>query len=98
MKEWDLGALESFTSFPAAVEQERDKYYILKNGEKYKLVSRDCPHAGYTVEAEDDEIVCPLHGWTFDAETGVCQNVPVRELACFEIQVKDGHLIALIQN
>lgn len=48
------------------------------------LVERLCPHrqADLSVfaEIEDGELVCTLHGWRFDLETGTCANADDRKL------------------
>jgi UDP-MurNAc hydroxylase len=48
------------------------------------IVERLCPHrqADLSVfaEIEDGELVCTLHGWRFDLETGTCANADDRKL------------------
>ncbi|AFC33252.1 Rieske domain-containing protein [Paenibacillus mucilaginosus 3016] len=98
MKEVALGAVNEFTTFPAKVEVESKAYFVLKELDTYHLVSRTCPHAGARVEAEDGELVCPLHGWTFDEHNGACLNVPVKRLASYPVEVRDGQLIAQMEE
>lgn len=92
----ELGPQEQFTDFPAEVEIENKKYWVLKNDEpdSYRLVSRKCPHAGGLVDVENGELVCPLHGWEFDAHTGACLNVPTKSLTAYTVAVQNGQLIA----
>ncbi|MCZ8519921.1 MULTISPECIES: Rieske (2Fe-2S) protein [Paenibacillus] len=98
MKEITLGPLEEFSRFPAEVEVESKAYYVLQEFDKYHLVSRTCPHAGAQVEAEDGELVCPLHGWTFSEHNGACLNVPVKPLASYPVTVRNGQLIARMEE
>lgn len=98
MKEIELGLEEAFTKLPAAIEIGRLSYLLLKQGDTYRLVSRSCPHAGQMVEIEDGELVCPMHGWTFDQHTGACLNVPSKGLAPYEVRVENGTLIALLHD
>ena len=48
------------------------------------IVQRACPHreADLSVfgEVEGTELVCTLHGWRFDLETGQCRNADDRPL------------------
>ena len=48
------------------------------------IVQRACPHreADLSVfgEVEGNELVCTLHGWRFDLETGRCRNADDRPL------------------
>ncbi|MGD9997230.1 MAG: Rieske 2Fe-2S domain-containing protein [Ilumatobacteraceae bacterium] len=48
------------------------------------VCERTCPHrqADLTVfgELEGDELVCTLHGWRFDVNTGECRNATNRKL------------------
>ncbi|MFC4779267.1 Rieske (2Fe-2S) protein [Paenibacillus sp. GCM10023252] len=91
-----LGEVGAFGSFPAEVKIGHHSYYLAKDGEGFGLVSRVCPHAGYEVEIEDGEFYCPLHGWTFDLESGRCLNVPSTGLRRFEVIVREGQFIAMM--
>lgn len=99
MREVVIGRPEQYDSFPAEVEIENKPYFLLKgmeNGEGYRLLSRRCPHAGDTVELEESELVCPMHGWTFEVRTGRCHNVPSAQLKAFEVELREGRLVALL--
>ena len=96
MRETDLGAEAEFGKLPAEVSVGRDSYYLVKDGERYRLLSRVCPHAGYLVEEEQGEFYCFMHGWSFDKTSGKCLNVPSAELASFDVVAKEGRLIALL--
>lgn len=97
MREITIGTVEAFTSFPAEVTVEGKPYFLLKEGEGYALLSRRCPHAGDTVELEDGEFVCWMHGWTFEMHTGRCHNVPSARLTSFEAAAKpDGTLVVML--
>lgn len=96
MQEIELGNESSYDKFPAEVKLGRDSYYLTRCGEGYRLLSRVCPHAGYLVEEENDELYCFMHGWSFDKSTGKCYNVPSAELMSYDVEVRDGVLVALI--
>ncbi|MDQ1910347.1 Rieske (2Fe-2S) protein [Paenibacillus sp. GD4] len=97
MAETRIGAVMDFTSFPAEVSLDNQAYYLVKDGADYRLFSRRCPHAGARVEAADDCFECPVHGWTFDLETGACENVPSASLKSLSVIEREGALFAAIE-
>jgi anthranilate 1,2-dioxygenase ferredoxin component len=97
MKELVLGSQDSFQSFPAEVEIKYHPYFLFKDEGGYRLISRICPHAGYPVDIEGGEFLCPLHGWAFELESGRCTNVSSASLSVFPVIVRDGELIALVE-
>jgi nitrite reductase (NADH) small subunit len=38
-------------------------------------------------------VVCPWHGWEFDAETGVCPEDDGMRVAVYEVRVEDGRVL-----
>lgn len=92
-----LGKLENFQSFPAAIEVEQHSYYLLRSeAGEFKLVSRRCPHMGYTVEYQDGKVICDLHDWTFDARTGICNELPGECLKAYPVEVIDGVVTVIL--
>lgn len=62
---------------------------------RYYATDGICPHAAGPLAAGDlerHEIVCPLHGWSFDIRTGRCTNVEGMDIEAFDVQVVDGEL------
>lgn len=88
-----LGPVSQFDPIPAEIEVEGRPCMLLKDGSTYRVVSRKCPHAGQLVEWEDGELVCPMHGWSFNPHTGACLNVPAKGLREYSVVVQDGVLI-----
>ena len=47
-------------------------------------MQRTCPHRGADLsvfgEIDGEDLVCSLHGWHFDLETGNCRNADDRAL------------------
>ena len=37
-------------------------------------------------------LFCPLHSYSFDAETGACDNPEIRSVRIYEAAVRDGQL------
>lgn len=56
-------------------------------------VSDTCPHAGGSLSQgmlDGRELICPLHAWGFDIETGVSPNDPGCALPVHDARVTDG--------
>jgi nitrite reductase/ring-hydroxylating ferredoxin subunit len=56
-------------------------------------VSDTCPHAGGSLSEgmiDGRELICPLHAWGFDVETGTSPDDPSCVLSVYEIRVSDG--------
>lgn len=91
-----IGSVLDFTDFPASITIDNDPYFILRKlckGDEqptYKLVSAICPHAGGEVRPLENELICPLHYWSFDAGTGESTNVPGEQLECRPIEIHNG--------
>jgi len=96
MQQIELGAAAGYERFPAEVKIGRDHYYLTRCGDGYRLLSRVCPHAGYLVEEENEELYCFMHGWSFDKATGKCLNVPSAELASYDVEVRGDILVATV--
>ncbi|TXK74485.1 Rieske 2Fe-2S domain-containing protein [Paenibacillus sp. N3.4] len=96
MREILLGSEQTFRNMPVEIDIENKKYWILKDSDldSYRLVSRKCPHAGALVEMEYGEMVCPMHGWSFDLHSGTCLNIPTKGLTAYTIIVIEGMLFA----
>ncbi|SEO20952.1 Rieske 2Fe-2S domain-containing protein [Paenibacillus sp. OV219] len=94
-----IGSVEDFTAFPAHVKVDMQPHYIVeakrKEGEeqRYSLISAICPHAGGIVRPHLNELVCPLHYWCFDAQTGESTNVPGETLECAPLEIRDGKFV-----
>jgi len=60
-------------------EISKDTFNIKCNNREYK-VQKYCPHMGADLSkighcTKDNHIVCGLHGWKFDLQTGDCTNI-----------------------
>ncbi len=77
------------------IQEHELAVFNLGNG-KYAAVDNACPHRGGPLcdgIVTGDTVVCPLHGWKTDLETGhvVKPDICVRTLR-YEVQVEDGML------
>ena len=76
----------------------------LGTGDRFLAVDNQCPHRGGPLGdgiIAGDSVVCPLHAWKINLETGTVQR-PAGTAACvraYETRVADGViLIALPSN
>ena len=72
---------------------------VFKVNEKIFVVSNTCPHqqAGAIHDGfiEDENVVCPLHGWTFKLCDGRLHN-GARGLDAFPSKIIDGKLYSKV--
>ena len=95
-----IGKLDNFPEFPAEVTlgPHAETYFVLReksggaDSYVYRLASAVCPHAGGYVQAFNGELVCPLHFWAFDSETGESTNMIGETLECQPLELIDGEL------
>lgn len=96
MSEIDLGPLEQYEALPAEVTIDHSPYWLVRSEDgEYRLLNGLCPHAGGEVKPMNDVLFCPLHFWTFDAQSGACLNVPDERLLHRQVVVRDGRLVAI---
>ncbi len=93
----DVGAVHEMRFEPGFPVRVDDRFIaivprILSDGTRaFAAVDDRCPHAGASLASgwlDGDQLVCPLHGWEFDLDTGTCpvgaewavQTWPVREV------------------
>ena len=96
MAEIVLGKAVDFHSFPMKIEVEQMSFYLLKDQDQFTLVSRICPHMGYPVEIGENSLVCHLHGWTFDIQTGRCREISNECLKCHLVKEINGELVVFL--
>lgn len=99
MSEIDLGHIVDYAALPAEVSIDNAPYWLVRcdDGE-YRLLSGLCPHAGGEVRPMNGVLFCPLHFWTFDAQSGSCLNMPDDRLMHRSVIIRDGRLIAIGQD
>src|SRR5690349_7015024 len=90
----DLGPVSALGELPARVAVGTRSFFVVRQGEGYRLLSTVCPHQGGTVTDTGTRFECPLHNWKFDRQTGRCLNAPSRSLTSHTAVVEAGHLIA----
>lgn len=68
---------------------------IFNLGARFLAIQNSCPHRGGPLAdgiVSGDKIVCPLHAWKFNLETGAAENAPSRGscVQTFATRVEDG--------
>jgi nitrite reductase (NADH) large subunit len=72
---------------PVAVFHGRDGRWVAAHG--------ICPHkSGPLVDSiyGNGRLVCPLHSYSFDIVTGICDNPEIRPVQIFQTMIRDGRL------
>lgn len=55
-----------------------------------------CPHAGGPIgegTMEGSVVTCPWHGYSFDVETGACENHPEAVATCYKVSVQGEDIL-----
>lgn len=82
---------------------ELESVLLLRTGEQVRGWINVCPHAGRRLDyapgqflrAGNGELVCPVHGATFELDQGVCTAGPCRgqSLRVLSLQVAGGQVL-----
>lgn len=88
-----------------SIAGELESVLLLRHGEQVKGWLNVCPHAGRRLDyapgmfllSAAGEVVCPVHGATFELEQGLCTAGPCRgqSLRALPLQVVDGQVLLL---
>jgi nitrite reductase/ring-hydroxylating ferredoxin subunit len=73
------------------VRVKGDEMAVFKNNGKLYGVQNICPHEGGQLckgWIEGGEVVCPLHGYKFDLQTGACSTDPSLKVKVFHLVVQ----------
>lgn len=84
----------------AVLAGEAESVLLLRRGTAVRAWLNACPHAGRRLDyapglfllSKAGELVCPVHGATFELEAGACTGGPCRgqSLRALAVQVHDG--------
>ncbi|RKP54011.1 Rieske (2Fe-2S) protein [Cohnella endophytica] len=95
-QEIEIGTIDAFGELPAEITLEHTPYWLVRTSAgEYRLLLAVCPHAGGDIRPLNGMLICPLHFWTFDSETGKCLNDPDERLMQRTVLVRDGRLFAI---
>lgn len=66
---------------------------------EFAAMGNVCPHRGGPLGqgvVEDGKVVCPWHGWAFDAKTGVSTHSAQAMVEVFELKIEGGDVLVKI--
>jgi nitrite reductase/ring-hydroxylating ferredoxin subunit len=69
---------------------------VFRREGRFFAIEGICPHEGAPLGHGDLEggcVVCPRHGWTYDLETGFCEQDPEHPIARFPARVEAGMVV-----
>ena len=78
---------------------ERDPLYVLALGDdQFAALSLVCTHRGCTVELQDENLVCPCHGSTYDRNGAVLRGPAEQPLRRFRVRVQPGAIEIVLKE
>ena len=75
------------------VEVQGKQIALYKREGKFYALENECKHQGGSLGEgfiEEKNVVCPLHGWKYNIETGDHAAMPNQKIEIFETKVEDG--------
>jgi nitrite reductase/ring-hydroxylating ferredoxin subunit/alkylhydroperoxidase/carboxymuconolactone decarboxylase family protein YurZ len=99
--EWrELGLLKSFAKGKLhKIERAGRAAFVFRDAEGCRVYDAHCPHQATNIPLDavkGGKLVCPKHGWTFDAASGACTAIGDKPLRRLESKIEDGRLLALL--
>ena len=78
------------------VEVQGRKVLLARSQGKVYALDNTCPHLGGSLgrgTLRENCVICPLHHWTFDLETGkAVVGVPDEKVATYPVKVEKGKI------
>jgi nitrite reductase (NADH) small subunit len=88
----DLPANDEAKEFPCG-----DKTICIANiDDSYSAMDNVCPHRGGPLGQgmiESGKVVCPWHGWAWDAKTGEAEQDSNMKVSIYPLRVEDGDVL-----
>ncbi len=84
---------------PLAAEVSGRRVAIFSVGDAIVATAGKCPHAGgplHEGEIDGTTLSCPWHGWSYDLQTGACEEDPETQLEMFEVHVDGDEIFVRI--
>lgn len=78
------------------VEVQGRKILLARSGGSIYALDNTCPHLGGSLGRgilKDHCVICPLHHWTFDLETGkAVVGVPDEKVPTYPVRIEKGRI------
>jgi 3-phenylpropionate/trans-cinnamate dioxygenase ferredoxin component len=65
-------------------------------GGEVVAIGNECPHQSGSLgdgQLEGEIVICPLHGWEFDARSGACMTVPGESVPRFRVRIEADEIL-----
>lgn len=72
-----------------------DSFVITNVGNRLAVFRNECVHQGLSLDGgmiDDGELVCPWHGFRYDATSGECLSAPGAQLPQVPLRIDDGRV------
>lgn len=72
-----------------------ESFVVTNIAQKYAVFRNACVHQGLTLDGgmiDDGMLICPWHGFKFEATTGECISAPGAQLEQVPTRIDDGHV------
>ncbi|MHC5111637.1 MAG: Rieske (2Fe-2S) protein [Planctomycetota bacterium] len=69
--------------------------FVSTNQRSVVITDNTCPHSSGNLSAgehRDGLVVCPLHQWEFDDQTGVCTRSAKARVRVYPSRIEEGHV------
>jgi nitrite reductase/ring-hydroxylating ferredoxin subunit len=70
-------------------------------GGEVVAIGNECPHQSGSLgdgRLEGEIVTCPLHGWEFDARSGVCMTVPGESVPCYPVRIDGDRILVWLDE
>jgi nitrite reductase/ring-hydroxylating ferredoxin subunit/Fe-S cluster biogenesis protein NfuA len=88
-------ALGSMLRFDVDTGADTDSFIVTNIDNKFAVFRNACVHQGMTLDGgmiDAGIIVCPWHGFKFEATTGECISAPGAQLSPIPTRIESGHV------
>lgn len=77
---------------------DKENILIINVDNRLSAYRNECPHQGLPLdggmlEAEENMLTCPWHGFKFDATSGECLTAPQAQLESFPLRIEEGKIL-----
>ena len=95
----DVGSLQPGQG--RTVHANGREFALFLCGGEFFAIDDLCPHRGASLgsgQLEGGRIACPMHGWTFEVNTGACQSNPERPVKTHLTRIENGQVQIFIPH